>query len=176
METDLSLNARKFEEYFDRWSPKVYQYALHKTRSSYLAEETVQRVFIKLWHNMCHKNVEASIESQLFCITRTTVIDLVKAEYHRNKLLQCQPAPILQYSPQEDYQAKQLASGLQQIVETLPYRRRQIFMLSRFSQLSHKEIAQKLSISTKTVENQLALALKTIRKALFIGILMLTNL
>ena len=75
MEINYSLTVRRFEEYFDLWSSKVYHYALHKTKSPYLAEETVQRVFIKLWKNMSAKTIDATIESQIFCMTRTIVID-----------------------------------------------------------------------------------------------------
>jgi len=172
MEINYLFTVRRFEEYFDLWSSKVYHYALHKTKSPYLAEETVQRVFIKLWKNMSAKTIDATIESQIFCMTRTIIIDLVKAEYNRKKLLDSEQTFVLHYSPQDDFYAKQLASSLNEIVDKLPEKRKQIFMLSRFSNLSHKEIAEKLAISTKTVENQLTLALKTIRKALLFSILM----
>ncbi|MDR3010814.1 MAG: sigma-70 family RNA polymerase sigma factor [Sphingobacterium sp.] len=171
MEINYTFIVRRFEEYFDLWSSKVYQYALNKTKSSYLAEETVQRVFIKLWKNMSAKNIDASIESQIFCITRTVVLDLVKAEYNRKKLLDHNQAVVLRHSPHDDFYAKQLSSTLHEIVDKLPKKRKEIFMLSRFSNLSHQEIAEKLAISTKTVENQLTLALKTIRKALLFSML-----
>lgn len=172
MEINYALTVRRFEEYFDLWSSKVYHYALHKTQSPYLAEETVQHVFIKLWKNMSTKSIDSTIESQIFCIARTTVIDLVKAEYNRKKLLDRDQTFVQQYSPQDDFYAKQLASSLHEIVDRLPEKRKEIFMLSRFSNLSHQEIAEKLAISTKTVENQLTLALKTIRKALLFSMLM----
>jgi len=42
----------------------------------------------------------------------------------------------------------------------LPDKCRTIFMLSRFSGLTYKEIADKLNISIKTVEAQISIALK----------------
>ena len=173
MGINYSLNIQTFEEYYDQWSPKVYQYAFNKTRSSYLAEETVQRVFIKLWKNLNEKNIDATVESQIFCIARTTILDLIKEEYNRKKLLQTENELIQRYSPQDDYYAKQLETTLQHIINQFPEKRKQIFMLSRYSNLSHKQIADKLSISSKTVENQITLALKAIRKALLLSILML---
>ena len=38
--------------------------------------------------------------------------------------------------------------------------------MSRFDEKSHKEIAQELGISTKTIENQITRALKSIRIAI----------
>ncbi|MFT5912684.1 MAG: putative DNA-binding protein YlxM (UPF0122 family), partial [Paraglaciecola sp.] len=43
----------------------------------------------------------------------------------------------------------------------------EIFLLSRKEQLSYKEIAAKLEVSTKTVENQIGIAIKRIRKRVF---------
>ncbi|MNE88755.1 RNA polymerase sigma factor [compost metagenome] len=100
-------------------------------------------------------------------------MDLIKEEYNRKKLLQAENELIQHHSPQDDYYAKQLEATLQHIINQLPEKRKQIFMLSRYSNLSHKQIANKLSISSKTVENQIALALKAIRKALLLSILML---
>ena len=42
----------------------------------------------------------------------------------------------------------------------------QVLLISKEEHLSHKEIAEILSISTKTVENQLATAMKKIRASL----------
>lgn len=171
MEINYSLNVQKFEAYFDQWSDKVYHYAFHKTRSSYLAEETVQRTFIKLWNNLSEKDIAATVESQIFCIARTTILDLVKEEYNRKKLLQAESSLINHHSPADDYYAKQLESILTDVINQLPEKRKQIFILSRYSNLSHKQIANKLSISSKTVENQITLVLKKIRKALLFSIL-----
>jgi RNA polymerase sigma factor (sigma-70 family) len=51
-------------------------------------------------------------------------------------------------------------------VASLPERCREVFLLSKRDNLSHKEIAAELSISEKTVENQLAKALKVLRSSL----------
>ena len=51
-------------------------------------------------------------------------------------------------------------------VEKLPERCRIVFVLSRFEHYSHREIAQELNISEKTVENQITKALKVLRAVL----------
>ena len=55
---------------------------------------------------------------------------------------------------------------VQQAVDMLPLACRTVFVLSRFEQMSHKEIAAQLDISAKTVENQIGKALKHLRKYL----------
>jgi RNA polymerase sigma factor (sigma-70 family) len=48
-------------------------------------------------------------------------------------------------------------------VDQLPRKCKQVFVLSRFENLSHKEISSRLKISTKTVEVQVTKALSFIR-------------
>jgi RNA polymerase sigma-70 factor (ECF subfamily) len=52
---------------------------------------------------------------------------------------------------------------INELVDQLPERRKEIFIKSRFEGQSIKEIAEELMISHKTVENQLTDALKFIR-------------
>ena len=58
-----------------------------------------------------------------------------------------------------------MQSRINQAIDKLPAKCKAIFILSRFDNLSHKEIAKKLDISTKTIENQITKALKIVRKA-----------
>jgi DNA-directed RNA polymerase specialized sigma24 family protein len=48
----------------------------------------------------------------------------------------------------------------------LPYKTKQIFILSRQSGLTNKEIDRELSISVKTVENQMGRVLRILRELL----------
>ena len=68
------------------------------------------------------------------------------------------PADILNY---RDLQAK-----IAGILERLPEKCGKIFCMSRFEGLKYSEIAQKLSVSVKTVEANMGRALKEFRKAL----------
>ena len=51
-------------------------------------------------------------------------------------------------------------------LEKMPERRRLIFDLSRFKELSYKEIAERLNISIRTVEHQVYLVLIELKKVL----------
>lgn len=55
---------------------------------------------------------------------------------------------------------------LQQAIESLPERCREIFRLSRMEGLQNKEIAARLGISVNTVEGQMSIALRKLRVAL----------
>ena len=55
---------------------------------------------------------------------------------------------------------------LEEAVERLPERCREVFVLSKMEELSNKEIAEKLNVSVKTVEAQMTKALSRLRKDL----------
>ncbi len=60
-------------------------------------------------------------------------------------------------------EVKELNHIIQLTVSRLPPKCQEIFRLSREENLSNKEIARQLGISTKTVENQITIALHRIR-------------
>ena len=57
----------------------------------------------------------------------------------------------------------ELEDIIQNAINSLPEKCREIFVLSRIEGLQYKEIASQLNISINTVENQMAIALKKLR-------------
>jgi RNA polymerase sigma factor (sigma-70 family) len=66
-------------------------------------------------------------------------------------------------SPFEILEFKEAQKILDALIDELPDRCKQIFLLSRKEGMSHKEIAEIMDISTKTIENQIGIAIKIIR-------------
>lgn len=166
MSDPIRITATDFQELFLVWNRKIYHYAFRKTSSTFIAEETVQRVFIKLWHNLHHKQVDISIEAQLFCISKSVLIDILKEERRRHMAaLSSDDIVAHEETPLEVFRLKEVELQLNQVIDQMPKARREVFRMSRFENLSYKEIAQRLSISPKTVENHIALALRTVRRA-----------
>jgi len=158
----------EFKLLFDQWNRRVYNFAFFKTKSSYIAEEVVQRTFIKLWNNLNKKDLEISIEAQIFCITKSVLLDVIKQENkYKSNTIESVDEPNHQETPNEIFNAKELNQRINQQIQKLPKVRQQVFILSRVEQLSYKEISQKLKITTKTVENHINLALKQLKKNIF---------
>lgn len=168
MKKDYWSQSDAFGKLFDQWSGKLYRYVLSKTSSEYIAEEAVQRVFLKLWNNLTQKQLNIPPESQLFQIAKTMVLDIVKEEYTRNRALSNmhnmsdRRADVL--TPADRYQYKELKAQLEIAIARMPDRRKEVFVLSRVENLSYKEIADRLALSPKTVENHIALAIKFIKR------------
>jgi RNA polymerase sigma-70 factor (ECF subfamily) len=63
----------------------------------------------------------------------------------------------------ENLEAKQVQERITVLIDYLPKKCRQVFLMSRVYELSHKEIAELMDITPKTVENQIGLALKFLK-------------
>ncbi len=92
----------------------------------------------------------------------------VKVSYQNN--IQSERAALNQASLQDNPGLLLIESELEvkvnQILDDLPPRCKQIFIKSRFEGLKYKEIAKEMNISIKTVEHQIAKALRLFRREL----------
>jgi len=68
-------------------------------------------------------------------------------------------------NPHDLAERKELTEYIRAAINDLPERCRLIFTLCKEEGLSHKEVAEKLDISTKTIENQITKAMKSLRAA-----------
>lgn len=157
---------KAFEEAFNTYHRKLYYYVLSKTQSDFQAEEIVQLTFIKLWKYRSSLNEELPLSAQIFRITKTVLIDQFRKECLNINLknnLGTNPTFEVNAATSNLFKSD-LIKHLQYRLNQMPPVRRKVFELSRFEELSHKEIASRLSISPKTVENHINLSLKYLRK------------
>jgi RNA polymerase sigma-70 factor (ECF subfamily) len=158
-----------FQEVFKQYHSKLYYFIYSRTNSEYLAEEVVQSTFIKLWKYRESLQDHLSISTQLYRIASTTLIDeLRKRKTALTVIKTMQEANVRTFdnSMMDGIDERELLASINETVRQMPPIRRQVFELSRNEGLSYKEIAEKLSISVKTVENHLSKALKFLRKKL----------
>lgn len=156
-----------FGELFSEYHPRVYLYILSKTHSSYIAEETTQLTFIKLWDYRKGLDEALPISSQIFRIAKTTCIDLLRKESCRARLLAKSGSLKKVNNVLDTIYEKELQSRLNALIKQMPPVRRRVFSLSRFEAKSHKEIAHLLSLSVRTVESHVHMALKQLTHLFF---------
>jgi RNA polymerase sigma-70 factor, ECF subfamily len=71
-------------------------------------------------------------------------------------------------NPQFILEEKEWQAALMAAIETLPEKSRIVFLMSRMEDLTYEEIADRLSLSIKTVESHMTKALKLLRIALLL--------
>ncbi|TGV00562.1 RNA polymerase sigma-70 factor [Flavivirga rizhaonensis] len=154
------------ELYNTYWKP-LFLSSYNLLKNKELCEEIIQDVFIDLWNKREKIQIQISLNSYLYACTRYKVF----AQFRKNKIIRIELYEDLknrfQYStPETKIMHKELVAQINAVVETLPRKCQNVYKLSRHQQLSHKEIAEQLNISTKTVENHISFALRALRNSL----------
>jgi RNA polymerase sigma-70 factor (ECF subfamily) len=156
-----------FKQVFDQYHQKLYFFILQKTKSEYIAEEIVQLAFTKLWKCRGTLQEEYTISTQLFRIASTILIDFLRK--YNNKDAVTARLDMLDFergvdSTNEKMRENELQKQISEAVNDLPPVRKQVFEMSREQGMTYREIAETLSVSSKTVETHIYKALKQIRK------------
>jgi RNA polymerase sigma-70 factor (ECF subfamily) len=132
----------------------------------YTAEDLVQGIFEKIWQDRDSFNVHTSLKSYLRMTAVNQSINYIKRQ---KKIVFNGPDEwiALTTDPAEadiQIEKNEMDEALRKAIDSLPEKCRIVFLLSRFEKFSHKEIAEQLDISTKTIENQITKAIKVIRE------------
>lgn len=157
-----------FEVLFYKYRNKVKGFAVKMVPAQVDPEEIVQEVFVKLWLKKEALNPDKEFQSYLFSVAKNLILDHLKSAVNRK--LYFVGEHFLQDLLFDEGPENQIRDGveekLQQLINEIPERRREIFRLSRFEGLSYKQIAERLKISENTVDSQIRNALAFLRKEL----------
>ena len=159
---------REFETLFRSSYASLVKYAGTMIKDQDTAEEIVQDLFFRLWQNKEKLNIESSLNGYLFRSVHNSCLHHIEhrkvVDRHAREMLH-EPETETE-DPSEMLQYSELQAKIAVILERLPERCSRIFCMNRFEGLKYAEIAQKLSVSVKTVEANMGRALKEFRKAL----------
>jgi len=158
----------QFESLFRSSYVSLVRYAKTLIKDHDSAEEIVQDLFYRLWQDKEKLNIESSLNGYLFRSVHNKCLHFIEhnkvVERYAEEMSFRQPDK--QESPSDILQYRELQARISRILERLPERCGQVFYLSRFEGLKYTEIAEKLSVSVKTVESNMGRALKEFRKEL----------
>ena len=172
-DTDITWRIRngdigQFESLFRSSYVSLVRYAKTLIKDHDTAEEIVQDLFFRLWQDKEKLNIESSLNGYLFRSVHNKCLHYIEhnrvIERHAEEMSYSQSES--QESPSDILNYKELQEKIASILERLPERCGKIFTMSRFEGLKYSEIADKLSVSIKTVEANMGRALKEFRKEL----------
>jgi RNA polymerase sigma-70 factor (family 1) len=158
-----SGNILAFNTLYKSYSSRLYRFALGYLKSEDEAEELVQEVFTIIWEKRKELKEELSFKSFLFTISFNIIRKHFRAKSYLSEYLTSGSFDETDVRTSQKIVYDSLYQYINELVNQLPMRRKEVFVKSRFEGLSIKEIAEELNISHKTVENQLSDALKFIR-------------
>jgi len=128
----------------------------------------VQDVFYNIWKNRESLRIRQSLQSYLYRSAYNNsmmYLRKMRREYFMEDL--SRPEPVLEDpDPHEIIQLDEVSGLISRTLEALPVRTREIFRMNWQEGLKYREIAQKLSISEKTVEANMGKALRALRNSM----------
>jgi len=158
-------NQGVFEMVFKYYYSGLVIYADQIIKNIPVSEDIVQSVFLKLWETRGSLEIR-SFRSYFIQCVKNRCIDYLRNCEVKNKFSQ-ELMDNPQVEMQEDlWTLMELDELIQQAIDKLPPRCREIFLMSRTENLKIAEIAEKLRLSARTVETQISKALKVLRTEL----------
>lgn len=157
-----------FRFFFEKYYPDLCNLVNLYLRDAIMAEEIVQDIFIYLWEKKEKIRIESSVKSYLLRATKNRSLNYIRDE--RNKQdINIQLVDFNRQSaemPDKVIDANQLREVIDNAINNLPDRCREVYILGKEKNLSYKEISEEMGISVKTVEVQMGNALKKLREQL----------
>lgn len=163
---------RAYTEIYLRFTPVLHAHAYAKLHDRDDAKDVVQELFSALWVKRESLVFHSSLTGYLYTSLRNRILNVIAHKKVESEHLTSLQQFMNKGQAITDHllRRKQLAELIEKEVANLPPKMQEIFILSRNRQLSHREIAEKLDISEKTVKNQINNALKILRARLGLGV------
>lgn len=134
------------------------------------SEDIVQDVFVKMWHKRMELEINTSIKSYLFRAAVNAALNYI-GKARKLEQLEDEEPMYFGNDAGEQLDFEETERNINQAIDGLPPACKTIFVMSRYEEMSYKEIAESLQISIKTVENQMGKALKILREKLRVYLL-----
>lgn len=132
------------------------------------AKDVVQDVLLKLWQNRKSLNIQVSLEFYLKRAVVNTTLNFLERNKKKtpfdSAVGESALEPINFIEQEQD--AQDLSKKINEAIQALPPRTKAVFTLIRFEEMSYREAAESLSISTKAVEKEMMKALNIMRQNL----------
>ncbi len=159
------LDYTSFNELFNLYYPRLCAYVYEITKNTTASEDIVQEVFIKLWKGRNDFNIKGDIFNYLLKACKNASLNFMRSETSRRKTLEEIPDKETVDS-QDLIEEQEFIDFVQQCIDLLPQRSKQVFLMSRFEGLKHQEIAESLGTSIKTIKNQIWKSLQYLKSCL----------
>ena len=173
--TDLQLinllkddDEAAFAEIYKRYAKSLADFTASKLFNLEDAQDIIHDIFVKLWEERKQLHITSNLKTYLFTITRHRIIDKIRRNITREEYAVMLQSLANAHQPNVEQQiaAKELQQTIENSLNELSPKVKQIYQLSREENLSIAEIAENLQLSEQTVKNQLSTALSHLRNSL----------
>lgn len=158
-----------FKTIYLEFYPSLIVFAKGFVKEIATAEDIVEDVLLKLWHNRNAIYAIKNLKLYLFVATKNACLNhLAKHKRIDYESLEDLEIAMLKvsHSPEETFISNEQLNKIQDEINKLPAKCRAIFMLIKEEGLKYGEVADLLNLSVKTIEAQMSIALKRLSAAI----------
>lgn len=154
-----------FRKLMDQFSDELFVFAKGFIRNSEVAEEIVSDVFVKIWKNRSDLKKVRKLKPYLFISVKNGCYSHLR-KVKKEKIISIDEFSDFQFpqleGPEDSFIDKEIISQIFGAIEKLPPKCKLAFTLAKINGLRHKEIAEVMNVSEKTVNNHIVSAIKKI--------------
>ncbi|MDO5523673.1 MAG: RNA polymerase sigma-70 factor [Bacteroidia bacterium] len=171
-----SSSLQNFNKLFNEYYNRFIRFALGYVKEREIAEDFVSEAFTTYWENRENLLPDTKAQAYILTIVKNKCLNHLRHIQVRHRVEKeiNQHAEWLLSTSINTLEACDpdfiFSDEIQQIVNStlnkLPGKTRRVFMLSRYQGLSHRDIADEMNLSTKTVEFHISKALNQLRLSL----------
>jgi len=167
LETEESHDILLYEKLFKQYYKPLIRFAYRYVYDEAVAENVIHDVFLYLWNERDRLDFALNIKTYLYNAVKNRCLDHLRRKKIENKykMINIVLDKEIQ-TPETTLINKEFETAIKDAVNAMPVKRREIFIMNRFDQLTYSEIASILNISIKTVETQMSRSLKFLRNKL----------
>jgi len=172
----MALNEKttsfNFNDFYKKYYRKTFLFAKSYVHDTWIAEDIASEAIVSLWETTKKHEIHHPL-TFLFSIIKNKSIDHLRHELtHQEVLAQMSEVGLrelntrittLEACDPEKIYSEEIKTIVDSTLNSLPERTREIFVMSRFQDLTKEEIATALGITTKGVEYHISNALKSLR-------------
>ena len=160
--------AARYEELFRTYFSSLCYFARKYIADQDTCRELVHGVFVNIWEKRHEFDFDKPAKSYLFTSVYNRCMNYIRDQ---KKFVRDPDAQLAGENPgqsvnNDHIESAETESRIWSVINSLPEKCREIFVLNRFEEKKYTEIAEKLQISVKTVETQMSKALKILRENL----------
>ncbi len=164
----------RFEQLFQKYSPRLTKYAAHILGNTKEAEDLVQDVFLDIWEKRTNPDAKKNIPAFLYAIMHNKCINHLKARIVKEKYIHRQ----VKFETEELYHIsfnhsggfisfdEKLHAELEGLIKKMPQQCGTAFRLRWIEGKKIREIAEIMDISSTMVDKHLAKGMEVARNNL----------
>ncbi len=164
----MIMDVTSFKEEVLPLKNKLYRFSLTFVKDEDLAKDVVQEVLIKVWEKRDEMVFVQNLEAWCMQITRNKALDKLRSK-HVKRTDQFEVEFDTRKERDTPYvvtERSQLMNRIQDLIDALPQRQREVMQLRDIEGYTYKEIAENLDIDINLVKTNLFRARRKIKESL----------